>query len=329
MPEPSERRAAPHALRDLAPERPHPAPRDGAARAPAGTHAADEPRSARLAELLARIRAIETGGARRALGEGTLATFAGLGGALERGVLHEFCGPGDGPDWSPPLALLVALAQAGLAAAPDGHAAFVGRRVWPHPAAFAARTALAERPGEAGAGGGALLWLEGLAGLAGLEGHAGLDGRAGLEEQAGFARASTQVRSETAWLARLLLVDTSAGERGRATAGALLWAADRALRCSACRVVVVDGSGLTLAAVRRLQLAAEAGGSLALLARPAHEAREPSSAASRWSLERVQSPHHGPCWSVRALRRRSAVETAASAAPRTHAARTHAARAQA
>jgi hypothetical protein len=63
-----------------------------------------------------------------------------------------------------------------------------------------------------------------------------------------------------------------------------LWAIDLALRSSAVAMVIADGSRLDMAATRRLQLAAEAGGSIALLARPPHEMDELSAAATRWAV---------------------------------------------
>lgn len=62
-----------------------------------------------------------------------------------------------------------------------------------------------------------------------------------------------------------------------------LWAIDAALRCPAM-VVVADGSALGLAETRRLQLSAEAGGALALLARPRWERAMRSAASTRWMV---------------------------------------------
>ena len=60
------------------------------------------------------------------------------------------------------------------------------------------------------------------------------------------------------------------------------WAIAPALRCAGVKVVVADGSGLSETASRRLQLAAEAGHTLGLLARPPHELACASWAATRW-----------------------------------------------
>jgi hypothetical protein len=77
----------------------------------------------------------------------------------------------------------------------------------------------------------------------------------------------------TASHARSLFVDSR-------TEGDRLWAIDAALRCPGV-VVVADGSSLNTAATRRLQLAAEATGTIAFLARPAHEVKSISVAATR------------------------------------------------
>jgi protein ImuA len=79
-----------------------------------------------------------------------------------------------------------------------------------------------------------------------------------------------------AWLSRCLWIDPP-------DAGARLWAIDSALRCSGL-VVIADGTGLDAAGSRRLQLAAEAGGTFGVLARPPREAAAASFAWSRWSV---------------------------------------------
>lgn len=86
-----------------------------------------------------------------------------------------------------------------------------------------------------------------------------------------------------------------------------LWAMDVALRSSAALVVVADGAGLTMAGSRRLQLAAEAGGTVGLLARPHNERGELSAAATRWLVS--PGPVDGadparPTWTVELLRRK-------------------------
>jgi len=83
--------------------------------------------------------------------------------------------------------------------------------------------------------------------------------------------------------------------------GERLWAIDLALRSPSVAVVIADGSGLDLAATRRLQLAAErgavekggAGGAgLALLARPPAERSSLSAASTRWCVAPSCSGHH-------------------------------------
>lgn len=86
-----------------------------------------------------------------------------------------------------------------------------------------------------------------------------------------------------------------------------LWAIDVALRSSSALVVVADGAGLTMAGSRRLQLAAEAGGTVGLLARPHKERGELSAAATRWLVS--PGPVDGadparPTWTVELLRRK-------------------------
>ena len=81
-----------------------------------------------------------------------------------------------------------------------------------------------------------------------------------------------------------------------------LWAIDLALRCPAVAVTVADGSRLDMAATRRLQLAAHAGGGLGLLARPPWEISELSAAATRWSIRVCPSRTGRPNWKIRLLR---------------------------
>lgn len=81
-----------------------------------------------------------------------------------------------------------------------------------------------------------------------------------------------------------------------------LWAADLSLRSGAAAVVVADGSGLDLAATRRLQLAAEAGGTPCLLARPPWERPVLSAAATRWRVAFAPSEHGTRRWTVELLR---------------------------
>ncbi|MEQ9095176.1 MAG: hypothetical protein RIE32_02815 [Phycisphaerales bacterium] len=86
-----------------------------------------------------------------------------------------------------------------------------------------------------------------------------------------------------------------------------LWAMDVALRSPAAAVVVADARGLSMAGSRRLQLAAEAGGAVGLLARRPDERGEISAAATRWLVS--PGPPEGadparPTWTLRLLRRK-------------------------
>ncbi len=86
--------------------------------------------------------------------------------------------------------------------------------------------------------------------------------------------------------------------------GARLWAIDLCLRSHAVATVVADASGLGIAATRRLQLAAESGRSLALLARPSWELRELSAATTRWRVrwEPTSIQRGEPRWTLELLR---------------------------
>jgi len=81
-----------------------------------------------------------------------------------------------------------------------------------------------------------------------------------------------------------------------------LWAIDLALRSGAVAAVVADGSGLDMTATRRLQLAAEAGQSIGLLARPPDELGQLSAAATRWQVSALRSETTRPRWKVKLLR---------------------------
>ena len=99
---------------------------------------------------------------------------------------------------------------------------------------------------------------------------------------------------ERALLRRCVFVDPP-DDAGR------LWAIDLAARCAGA-VVVADGSGLDMAASRRLQLAAEAGGGLVLCARPAAELKRLSAASARWLVRSAPSAGRNPRWTVELLR---------------------------
>jgi len=86
-------------------------------------------------------------------------------------------------------------------------------------------------------------------------------------------------------LERLLLVEA----RDAQTA---LWATEQALRCPAIGAVIAWPAALDDRRVRRLQLAAEAGGSCGLLYRPAAAAQQPSPAALRLRLKSLDDGLH-------------------------------------
>jgi hypothetical protein len=83
-------------------------------------------------------------------------------------------------------------------------------------------------------------------------------------------------------LERLLLVQT----RDTQT---LLWATEQALRCPAIGAVLAWPAALDDRRLRRLQLAAEAGGSCGLLYRPPAAAQQPSPAALRLRLRALDA----------------------------------------
>ena len=79
-------------------------------------------------------------------------------------------------------------------------------------------------------------------------------------------------------LSRVLLVHPRTAEEG-------LWAVEQALRSGTCSAVLAWLEGGGSRGMRRLQLAAEAGGTWGVLFRPARAAREASPAALRLRLE--------------------------------------------
>lgn len=83
-----------------------------------------------------------------------------------------------------------------------------------------------------------------------------------------------------------------------------LWAADVALRSRASKAVIIDGSGFDLAATRRLQLAAEAGGALCLLARAPKELQQLSTASTRWRIGWCPQGHARQ-WEIELIRCKS------------------------
>jgi protein ImuA len=92
-------------------------------------------------------------------------------------------------------------------------------------------------------------------------------------------------------LGRCLFVDP-------ADAASRLWALALAARCEAVGVVIGDGTGLDMAATRRLQLTARDANTPILLARDHKERGEVSAAATRWTVSPTWSPTHQPRWRI-------------------------------
>jgi protein ImuA len=86
-----------------------------------------------------------------------------------------------------------------------------------------------------------------------------------------------------------------------------LWAAEQALRCPALSAVAAVLPGLGLAAARRLQLAAEAGGTLGLLLRQDTDRPGPTASRTRWHVVSLPgeggAPHRlgAPRWQLSLL----------------------------
>lgn len=89
-----------------------------------------------------------------------------------------------------------------------------------------------------------------------------------------------------------------------------LWAAEEALRSPAIAAVLLLGTRtLDMTAARRLQLAAETGGGIALLLREEASTPGPTTALTRWRITpraAAATPHHlgPPTWEVALLRAR-------------------------
>ena len=128
--------------------------------------------------------------------------------------------------------------------------------------------------------------------------HLLLRGRPPVERFAS-SRQSTANARDRLLLERSLFIDPPDD-------GTRLWAIDLALRCTAVCAVIADGCGLSMAQTRRLQLAAEAGEALVLLARPPEEERELSAAMTRWRIAPAPSSTDRPRWSITLLRRKGA-----------------------
>lgn len=82
----------------------------------------------------------------------------------------------------------------------------------------------------------------------------------------------------------------------------LAFVLDAVLRCEAVSFLIADGSGIDMTLSRRLQLAASAGGALALVLRPTSELGELSAAATRWRVRSFPSDDDQPRWSIELLR---------------------------
>ena len=221
-----------------------------------------------LRALMRRVRALEEAGGhapegarepdrRVRLGLGEIDDT--LGGGLARGAVHEWMGVGERQEredqWLAPVCLLTHVARRALAAMP-------GRWVvWVHGSERGGGVCGGGGGGEGGGGGGGLPPY----------GRVLVDGAGGVGD---------------ALLRRSIFVE--APDRA-----SRLWAIDLALRCAGLACVVGDGRGFDVGATRRLQLAARAGGTLGLLARPPTEAGAPSVASSRWLVRRAP-PEIGP-----------------------------------
>ncbi len=97
--------------------------------------------------------------------------------------------------------------------------------------------------------------------------------------------------------------------RSRSAGADLVWSIEQAARCPGVRAVVADGSGLTMAESRRLQIAAERdrqrGGTPIQIVRSAHERGVLSASRSRWRVTTEVSKEHDDRtqgWTVELLR---------------------------
>jgi protein ImuA len=81
-----------------------------------------------------------------------------------------------------------------------------------------------------------------------------------------------------------------------------LWAFEEALRCRALAAVAAEIDDVDLTQSRRLQLAAELGGTTALLLRPPGELALPSAARTRWRIESRAGAGETPRWRVELAR---------------------------
>jgi hypothetical protein len=81
-----------------------------------------------------------------------------------------------------------------------------------------------------------------------------------------------------------------------------IWAIDQTLRSGAAAAVIADAADADMAASRRWQLAATAGGVCGLLARPAWEIHEQCLASTRWHVHALPAGTEHPQWRVHLLR---------------------------
>lgn len=210
---------------------------------------------------------------------------------LVRGGVHEWFGvgrPSRTEEWTPPLLLLTHVARRAVRDAVERGApdtvVWIGRRVWPYPRALTDAAEVVETargPSDVGE----------------------LDLELALQETPG-ERPEERAPEGGGLFSRSLFVDPP-------DASLRLWAIDTALRCGGVTAVVADGSGLGMAATRRLQLAAAAADTLVLTARPPSEVREVSAATTRWTVARSPNAEtddaaRGPCWSATLLRAKGA-----------------------
>lgn len=150
-----------------------------------------------------------------------------------------------------------------------------------------------------------------LALLAAGRGQNGADGE-GAAEKAGSRKKIVWI-GRACWPTFQLLCAALGGAGAPASGGELarrcvfldplsdeerFWGIGQVLRCPGVGAVVADGSRMDATVSRRLQLAAEAGGVLALLARPPWEQGEPSWAMTRWQVRPCLSHAMRPRWDI-------------------------------
>jgi hypothetical protein len=99
------------------------------------------------------------------------------------------------------------------------------------------------------------------------------------------------------WQVRSLFIDPTSREKQ-------LWAITQALQSQTVCVTVADGKGLNFALTRRLQLAAQRGGTLGLLALPPNEITRNSASRTKWRLTPLASDDESLSWRVELLRAR-------------------------